>query len=97
MHRASTCDTLRKDLASLGNILLELFYVLVIDGFCLIRAELAYFLSSHAAASSILHHIMLFSSLSNCQNGMSSSSNAEKPSGIPPEAPRLSAAGRWEE
>ena len=54
MDGTSTCDSSRKDLTSLGNILLQSINVFVIYCLVLISAELAYFLSSHAAASFVI-------------------------------------------
>ena len=66
MYGAGAGDPLREDLASLRHILLELFNVLVIYGFCLISAELAYLSSSHAAASLVIHALSPF--LKNLKN-----------------------------
>ena len=64
VHSTGSCDPLRKDLASLGNVLSKLFYIFIIDGFSLICAELAYFLLSHAAAiRSLFVHVSYLLSL----------------------------------
>src|SRR5665648_396455 len=57
MSGTSSSYSFRKNLTSFGNVLLQLFYILVIYRFSFISAELAYFFSSHAtAASSFIHH-----------------------------------------
>ena len=43
MHGANTGSTARQDLAALGHIAAELCGVLIVDGRCLIDAELANF------------------------------------------------------
>lgn len=59
VYCASSGDSLRKNLTSFRYIFFQFFNVFVIYGFCLVRTELAYFFSSHAAASSI-HDIISF-------------------------------------
>ncbi len=46
MIRTAACYTAGEYLGTLCHALLELSYVLIIDEFCSVRAELAYFLSA---------------------------------------------------
>ena len=54
MNSAGTGDPLGQDLTSFGNLLLELIYIFVINGFGLVGAELADLLPPYAA--SFIHH-----------------------------------------
>ena len=56
VNSASSCDSLRQDLASFCYILLEFFNVFVIYCFRFVGTELANFFSSHAATSFIIFH-----------------------------------------
>ena len=66
VNGACSCDSSRKDLTSLGNVLLECINIFVIYALRLISAELAYFLSSHAAASLVIKSHDILSFLSGC-------------------------------